>query len=447
LLLMVLVVLALGAVLWLVPSQEPSVKQVANLGPDDVERALRLARSHDPRRALPGVLRVLRLSPHEAELLLNQAAARVRPSRWQLALGSGRVHLRGSLRLPATPRGHWLNVELVARQGLGLPQLESVSLGRLPVPVGAVEWALERLAARHGLSPWSRTSALVVHRVRVTPQGLNVYYAWGPDAAAQVVATLLPGDERDRLRVYAAQLADLTVDLAADLEATPTSAPAPAPAPAPTTTSITTATAPPGRPRHKAAGVTRSLSQLLPPMFELARLRSERGHDPALENRAALLVLGMVANGVSLATLLPERRDELERHPIQLTLAGRHDFPQHFLVSATLAAENGGPMADMIGLYKELNDARSGSGFSFNDVAANRAGSRLGELAVGSPVKLQQRLAASLHEQDFMPDVSDLPEFMSAREFRLRYGAPGSPAYQRMMSDIEERLGATPLFR
>jgi hypothetical protein len=64
LLLMMLVVLALGAVLCLVPSQEPSVKQVANLGPDDVERALRLARSHDPRRALPGVLRVLRLSPH-----------------------------------------------------------------------------------------------------------------------------------------------------------------------------------------------------------------------------------------------------------------------------------------------------------------------------------------------------------------------------------------------
>jgi hypothetical protein len=439
---LLLVVVALVAVLWLVPSQEPSVKQVANLGPDDVERALRLARSHDPRRALPGVLRVLRLSQHEAELLLNQAAARVRPSRWQLALNSGRVHLRGSLRLPATPLGSWLNLELVARQGLGLPQLESVRLGRLPLPVGVVEWALERLAARHGLSPWSRTSALVVHRVRVSPQGLNVYYAWGPDAAAQVVATLLPGDERDRLRVYAAQLADLTADLAADLGASPAST-------SPATSTATSASSAPATPatRHKAAGVTRSLSQLLPPMFELARLRSERGHDPALENRAALLVLGMVANGVSLATLLPERRDELARHPIQLTLAGRHDFPQHFLVSATLAAENGGPMADMIGLYKELNDARSGSGFSFNDVAANRAGSRLGELAVGSPIKLQQRLAASLHEQDFMPDVSDLPEFMSAREFRLRYGAPGSPAYQRMMSDIEERLGATPLFR
>ena len=46
-----------------------------------------------------------------------------------------------------------------------------------------------------------------------------------------------------------------------------------------------------------------------------------------------------------------------------------------------------------------------------------------------------------------MPDVSDLPEFMSEQDFRRRFGAPGSPAYQRMMSDIEERLGATPVLR
>jgi len=130
-----------------------------------------------------------------------------------------------------------------------------------------------------------------------------------------------------------------------------------------------------------------------------------------------------------------------------LTLAGRKDFPQHLLMSAALAADSGGPLADMIGLYKELSDARSGSGFSFNDVAANRAGTRLGVLAMGSPTKLQERLSVLSHEEDFMPYVSDLPEFMSEGEFRRRFGAPGSPAYQRMMSDIEERLGATPLFR
>jgi hypothetical protein len=52
----------------------------------------------------------------------------------------------------------------------------------------------------------------------------------------------------------------------------------------------------------------------------------------------------------------------------------------------------------MIGLFKEMTDARSGSGFSFNDMAANRAGTRLGALAVGDPAKLQQRLTAGLLE-------------------------------------------------
>jgi hypothetical protein len=46
-----------------------------------------------------------------------------------------------------------------------------------------------------------------------------------------------------------------------------------------------------------------------------------------------------------------------------------------------------------------------------------------------------------------MPDVSDLPEFMNEAEFRRRFGGPGSPAYQRLMTDIEERLSTAPLYR
>jgi hypothetical protein len=52
----------------------------------------------------------------------------------------------------------------------------------------------------------------------------------------------------------------------------------------------------------------------------------------------------------------------------ELRLRGRLDFPQHLLISAALAAEGGGPLADAIGLYKEVADARHGSGFSFNDI-------------------------------------------------------------------------------
>ena len=130
-----------------------------------------------------------------------------------------------------------------------------------------------------------------------------------------------------------------------------------------------------------------------------------------------------------------------------VTLDGRDDFPKHFLISAAIAAEAGSPLADAIGLYKEVEDSRGGSGFSFNDIAADRAGTRFGELAVKAPRKLQAALAAGVRERDFMPNVSDLPEFMPEAEFKTRYGGIGAPAYQKMMADIEARIDATSLFR
>ena len=45
------------------------------------------------------------------------------------------------------------------------------------------------------------------------------------------------------------------------------------------------------------------------------------------------------------------------------------------------------------------------------------------------------------------PDVSDLPEALSAAEFSRRYGAVGAPAYQRLLADIEARLDRVPLLR
>ncbi|HEX2011361.1 MAG TPA: hypothetical protein VJN44_10520, partial [Roseateles sp.] len=144
--------------------------------------------------------------------------------------------------------------------------------------------------------------------------------------------------------------------------------------------------------------------------------------------------------------LLPAARD-WPRPALEFGLHGRPDFPMHWLISAALAAQAGGPLADAVGIYKEIADTRDGSGFSFNDIAADRAGSRLGQLAVREPRRLQQRLAAGVAEPELLPDVSDLPEFLSAAEFRRRYGDTGSAAYRAMMGEIEARLDAQALLR
>ena len=151
-----------------------------------------------------------------------------------------------------------------------------------------------------------------------------------------------------------------------------------------------------------------------------------------------------------IAALVPEAKTWPQAAPRPVTLSGRDDFPKHFLVSAALAANAGKSLADAVGLYKEIQDARGGSGFSFNDIAADGAGTRFGELATGSADaarKLQQRVATGLSEADVMPASADLPEFMPEAEFVQRFGGVGGPEYSRMMTEIDARIDALPINR
>jgi hypothetical protein len=95
-----------------------------------------------------------------------------------------------------------------------------------------------------------------------------------------------------------------------------------------------------------------------------------------------------------------------------------------------------------------LADARrGGSGFSFNDLAADRAGTRFGELAVRDAAALQARIAAGVSDADLMPPVSDLPEGLPQAEFVARYGGVGGAGYNRLLADIEARIDGLPMFR
>ena len=183
------------------------------------------------------------------------------------------------------------------------------------------------------------------------------------------------------------------------------------------------------------------LSRILSALFTLARERSGSG-DAAQENRAAIVTLAFYVNGRGLGAIIPAAKTWRIPAPRKVLLSGRDDFPKHFLISGAIAAAAGSPLSDAIGLYKEVADSRGGSGFSFNDIAADRAGTRFGELAVRSPRALQDAMARVADERTYMPDVADLPEFMSEAEFKQRYGGIGAPRYNEMMAEIERRIAA-----
>jgi len=192
-----------------------------------------------------------------------------------------------------------------------------------------------------------------------------------------------------------------------------------------------------------------SLAAMIGPVMQLAQARSIEG-EAMDENRSAILAIAVYVNGLDLARLAPEAETWPRARRRRLRLHGRSDLTQHYTVSAALAAAAGAPLANLLGLYKELEDARRGSGFSFADLTADRAGSMFGARATVSAeaaARLQSRFTDAFTEADMMPEIGNLPEGLSAREFARRYRDDNAPAYRRLLEEIDGRVAALPLFR
>jgi hypothetical protein len=399
---LVLTLLLAGVLALLLAVQtNPVVAQRAAVSVADVDRVVAMARLHDPRRALPGQLRRVVLREREIDLLVDHAARRWLAANARAQLQPGRLIVQASFNAPA---GYWLNVVLGLRETATLPVVDHLRVGRLPLPAVLALPLLRAFAAHHGMQLESLLALDWIERVTITQAQMTLSYRLAPDTAGRLRAALLAPTDRQRLRAHTERLAGLT---------------------------------------QAVEGDEVSLAQLLAPLLALAAERSAAGGDAAAENRAALLTLTFYANQRPIRLIAPEADAWPQPRPLSVTLKGRHDFPLHFLISAVIAAESGTPLADAVGLWKELADARrGGSGFSFNDFAANRAGTRFGELATRDPTRLQARIGAGLTESDFMPDVADLAEFLSETELHARYGGVGGAAYKRVLADIEARIDA-----
>ena len=202
--------------------------------------------------------------------------------------------------------------------------------------------------------------------------------------------------------------------------------------------------------------VSRSASLAASSLVDARRLLAS--NDPGRLRRAgertALIPAGLVdiaidqlANrrlGGHAAFVIVGRSGELR---LSIPLHGRQDSAQHFVVSAALAAWAGEWAADVIGLDKEMRDARSGSGFSFADLAADRAGSRFGELVAADSPRLRAVLQRPLSDGDLAPSLAGLPEGLSVAEFERCFAVPESADYRQLITEIERRLDEMPLYR
>lgn len=402
---------ALAAVLLLGVQDAPLVTRTARIGPEHIERARTLWDRHDPRRLRPGAVRTVSIGQEDLDVALLYLANRYASGSSRVVLHRGEAVVAATFELPANPVGRFLNLDAVLVESAGLPRVAALRIGRLPVPAWLgnrlLDGAVERVRGRPDL----RAVLESVRQVRASEGHVDVTFQWQPEMMAHVRHAAVAPADRERLAAYHARLVEVSRD--------------------PTLPSSV------------------SLSVLVPPLFTLAAERSRDG-DPAAENRAAILMLALYALGQPPEAVVPDSAGWPRAADRAVTLGGRDDFAKHFLVSAALAAYAGEPLADAIGVYKEVADARGGSGFSFNDIAADRAGSRFGERAVarGTPARRLQAFASGpLRDRDLIPPTDDLPEFLPEAEFQRRFGGIGAPAYQAMLADIERRVAELPFNR
>jgi len=177
----------------------------------------------------------------------------------------------------------------------------------------------------------------------------------------------------------------------------------------------------------------------------------------ARENQAALLALSvyfgsdkfelMIGDIASLSKKQFYRRN---RHRREVTLQGRVDLQKHFIYSAALQIFGSMQASDALGEFKELLDVNpGGSGFSFADLMADRAGTRLAMSLTTPDINAQQLQIAliTVTDEQLLPSIAGLPEGINEAQFKQQYQSVDAEPYLAVLNEIDTRLSKLPLYR
>ncbi|MBL9125357.1 MAG: hypothetical protein JNG90_17095 [Planctomycetaceae bacterium] len=375
-------------------------------------------------RPAHGAARRLRLTDAELAGLANLVLERgLAERKIQFRSTPERLEAEASLVLPErwTQRRHYLNVHLAGLIAIEAGHLtlrcDRCDVGRLQVPRIVLVPAAFFLRGLVLDDPPVRAIVGAIERLRPEPGAIETVFR--PGALGEQIVPALAQLIWDRPHV-AAQTA---VYLRRLLE--------------------TAENSPPGE--HQ-------LGPLVQAAFQLAAERSTRA-DPLLENRAAIFALAILFGHERLEPFVGEiLTDPLRKRSARwlgtVTLHGRTDWTRHFLVSAVLVLLSNEAASQRIGLLKEELDAQEGgSGFSFADLLADRAGVRLARVATADAAtarRLQAQLAAASDEDRLMPPATELPEGIAEAEFASRYGGTAGQRYRELSDEIDRRVRQLP---
>lgn len=390
----------------------PDIKLGWSLSHSDIDRAKKILREGSKTR--PDEIGTIELSKEDLNLAANYLLNRYSKSAVDISLKKNQLKFIATATLPKNSLGKYLNVTIAFGnvEGRQLPTITKFKAGKLLLPSNLAAFAIDYFIRHSSLNDYFLLATRPIKAVKIEPEKITLTYFSSIKTLIQARTLLTQTDPPPALNIYQAKLADIVA--------------------------------------YHDPNWRLSLAELLKPLFGLAYQRSTL--DTAIEeNRLVIFTVNDYVNKKEAGefwSTSAKKPSSAKYYPA--FLYKRTDLAQHFIGSATLTASLNGQVSEVVGVEKELSDAQSGSGFSFVDLAADKAGIRFGELATTSPEtarRIQQAMSEIKNYSDFMPDPRDLPEHMNEAEFKSRYGSPNSPVYQALARQIDARIAAIPMYQ
>jgi len=354
--------------------------------------------------------KTIKLNEKDLNIALSYLLNYYIPSTSKITIANGQLQFKFSLLLDKNPFGNYLNFSFNLTKHVGYPVINTLQIGSIKIADELAGLIIENIIEYTPLKEFYILTLQYIRDLQIQPNGVLISYMTSDDPSLKSVLNL---NNKNYNSVLFYQR------------------------------NITTIIA-----KHNPKWRL-SLAELLQPLFLKAFQRSTI--DTAIaENRAVLIAISTYVNKAEIQALIPFDIGPATQRQYSASLYRRTDMAKHFMVSAVLAATGAETLATFLGQEKELTDSHHGSGFSFIDLAGDRAGLYFGKTAIASPSKarrLQKIMAFIKDYTAFMPEVRDLPENMTNKEFKQRFESVYSVKYQEMLKKIDNRIAKLPIYQ
>ncbi len=408
--LLILLLLFFGAIVVLVVDSEPAVRSDLILTREDIQRARQIidVKPND----LTSTLQTLELTEKDLNIAANHLLDRHIDSATKITLNETELNFGASVKLfDASWFDGFLNIQFDVYKKNRHAAVKNFSIGRLAIPD---RFSAPIIGFIIQYSPLKKYYILISHhieRIQLQPDKLIITYFLDRDAYRKARSLVSYQSDSEALRIYQRKLVEVIT--------------------------------------NHDPGWLLSLADILQPLFLLAYQRSTL-ENAVEQNKNVIFIVSAYVNQRQWQSLLPEFLPELSATLLPVYMYKRTDMAQHFMGSAALSSLGSSYLANLLGMKKELRDAHGGgSGFSFIDLAADRAGMYFGKMATSSSDnarKIQEAMSKIDNYSAFMPDVRDLPEQINVEDLVQQYNSIDSPASKEILRQIDSRIKTCPIY-